>query len=148
MTETPWAGMNPNSEHQVWGRWEFTIDVHHGALLRTRSFEEVKNASIQFFVRLFRGKPAEMKIAEVLMQDAGVSRYKITLRVEDERIIAEDYCKQVGQKVTDFFRTGFRCNVNVRLNTKLEAGRDGSGKPAPQLIVVPMLKMDLKLNGE
>ena len=129
--DKPWGGMDPNSHHQLWSRWEFTI-IESG---KHPPLAEVKNAAARWFRTGF-GTAGRFRIEE------RVRTWVITLEVEGAPAHDPDYVAAVSlQFQRDFVEKGWGQLAVGVVEAKVIAGDRQNGKPRDQLVVMPRIDL-------
>jgi hypothetical protein len=135
--------MDPNSQHQLWSLWSWTVKpaprpriglVAFGGKrvkVQGRNFEEVKTNCLRFGRKAF-GSTGQMNI-----QEYSDGKYIIKCRVEGHPVHDPAYVDHQNAAWTRFFVNGFGVGTEVSLETKLEAGDAQDGKPRDQLVIIP-----------
>lgn len=125
--------MNPNSTHQIWSRWTFTVTP--GRTIAASRLELEQNCGR--FGRKAFGSASEMRIT------TRAGKLIVDVRTEGHPVHEAAYVAWMRQQWTRFFRNGFGNKTRVDLETKLEAGSRQDGRPADQLIVLPPMAFHL-----
>lgn len=123
-----WAGMNPNSQHQLWSEWTFSV-WDSG---KHPSFAEVKE-NAQRWLRKGFGSVGEMSVEEK------IGSWIIKARVEGVPAQDPAYQKQVGKMFRRFVEQGWGPLAVESVDVKILAGDIGDGAPASQLVVMPAI---------
>lgn len=128
--------MNPNSQHQIWSKWQF--GVVPGRKLR-RSIEEIK-VNCQRFGRKAFGSAAAMRITIPTID--GVRCLLVEVLAEGHPVHDPKYVEWMGDQWRTFFTKGFGNGTVMRLETKIEAGSRQDGTPSDQLIILPSIAIE------
>lgn len=134
--------MNPNSEHQIWSRWVFTVTSRRKARGPyqvkgpQRSFGEIEQNCARFGRKAF-GAATEMLVQNRIEGTKVV--HTIQFRTEGHPVHDPSYVAYMLTNFTRFFVAGFGPGTEVKLDTRLEAGSRQDGKPSDQLIMLPPL---------
>jgi hypothetical protein len=124
--------MNPNSTHQLWSRWSWTVYPGRRVAL---PFEPVK-LTIANFTRTLFGSAGQMRIIE------RVNYYVIDLRTEGRPAHDPDFVSLTARQFRDFFVRCFGVHTRVMLTgPKIEAGSFQDGRPPTQLVILPPLSI-------
>lgn len=122
--------MNPNSAHQIWSRWTFTVVPGRSI---ARPWAQV-HANCARFGRQAFGAASEMRITS-----HGGRQWTIDVRTEGHPVHDAAYVDWMTAQWRRFFVEGFGVGTSVTCVTKFEAGDRQDGRPADQLIIVPPL---------
>jgi hypothetical protein len=137
----PWAGMDPNSAHQLWSRWTFRIE----------SAKRVPLADIKpNFARWLRmgfGTAGRARVSEKLETIPGPFArvgHIIALECEIEGKPAHDpgYIRSVEKGFDRFVDQGWGVTANRSVRVKIMAGDLQDGKPRAQLVVLPHIALN------
>lgn len=128
--------MDPNSQHQIWSLWTWNVEPPAD---RFRPFLEVRD-NIARFARKAFGTPTQLRLTYK------APGWIVEIRTEGHPIQEPDYVEHLAERFRTFFRNGFGAESQIRLTTKLLAGAADDGRPAEQLIILPVLERDR--NGE
>jgi hypothetical protein len=122
--------MNPNSQHQVWSEWEFTI--HEFA--RFPSFQEVAYNFAKWARKGF-GSAGEVQIRRIL------SGWELKMRIEGLPVQDKSFISHVRKAfVEDFVRKGWGDLAAFgKVKARLLAGYTENNKPAHQWLELPHL---------
>jgi hypothetical protein len=139
--------MDPNSQHQIWSLWTWTVTpplekrttlLQFGKsprkrkiLTRPRNFEEIKVNCARFGRKAF-GSTGQMNV-----QHWSNGQYIVKVRTEGHPVHDPAFVTWMNGNWEKFFISGFGKGTQVKLETKLEAGDAQDGKPRDQLIIVP-----------
>lgn len=140
MTETSWAGMNPNSDHQLWSYWRFTITPPS---TRRATFEDVKLNAARWLRSIFGTGAAARVTREPVAESSARSwlydRYVIELFAEGA--VAQDpvYVLIVERAFSRFVESGWGPLARATVEARVVAGNADDGKPPCQLVVLPDL---------
>lgn len=121
--------MDPNSRHQIWSRWTFTVTAGRPV---ARPVAEVRANCARFGRKAF-GSASEMRVTQI------GSTWTIDVRTEGHPVHELRYVEWMTAQWCRFFENGFGAGTTVRCATKLEAGSRQDGTPAEQLIIMPPL---------
>jgi len=124
--------LNPNSAHQIWSRWTFTVTPGRPVV---RAFAEVQGHSARFGRKAF-GAASEMKV------ECRGEAWTIDVRTEGHPVHEDAYVTWMTAQWSRFFKAGFGIGTVVECVTKLEAGSRQDGRPADQLIIVPPIAVE------
>lgn len=127
-----WAGMNPNSGHQRWSRWDFTIAA---TVAKQPAQDFVLDAARRFFRQMFHTTTGQVRVTVL-----GLS-YLVSLRVEGVAVHDPSVRAAVqAQFAEHFVARGFGAGARlVRMDASLLAGSAEDGTPADHLIVLPTI---------
>lgn len=131
--------MDPNSSHQTWGQWTFTLQVR-GRPVDGLFFETVRLQSAGFFRRLF-GSAGQMRLdARLLTVTAPrVSEWVVSVQAEGRPIMDPGYRAAVQGAVGAFFDRGFNQPTHLHMEASLLAGKPEDGRPAAQWLMLPAI---------
>src|SRR5688572_7131329 len=124
--------MNPNSRHQVWSLWTWT--VMPGAR-RAIPFAQVRENLKKFGRREF-GSVSQMNVK---YQASG--HWIVKVRSEGHPVHDPRLVEIMKGRWLAFFTLGFGVGTTVELETKLEAGSRDDGTPAEQLVILPPFRL-------
>lgn len=130
----PWGPVDPNSTHQRWSRWRFSI-VPDARRRPTR--DEVLNNFRRYIARLFRSTTGRVQVA--ITRDGHRTLYVCVCEIEGPPVHDADYRAYVEREVAGVFvAKGFGPGARLQqMDAVLLAGSAEDGKPARQLIVMP-----------
>lgn len=136
----PFGGMDPNSTHQLWSRWQFGIKAH--ASKRPNFVIVAENARV-YFKKLF----GVVGRARCDQQDL---HYLVTCEIEGPPAHDPDYVERVKQDFIErFMRQGFGPSARLeRFEVMVLAGSKQDGQPADQLLVMPHFSVTKLLADE
>jgi hypothetical protein len=127
--------MNFNSAHQVWSLWQYRVYPE------TRpSFLLVKDNCARFG-RLAFGSASQMRIAQAY-DTHGRLYWEIAIRTDGHPVHERPYVEWMHDHWRTFFRQGFGQACEIQAHARLEAGDRQDGRPADQLIVLPLLQKE------
>lgn len=127
--ETPWAGMDPNSQHQLWSQWKFIIHDGRGAKKRP-SLETVKSNAARFLKMLF-GSTGRARVTQT------VKAFEIEAWVEGVNAQDPDVVAAVRRQFQrDFVEGGWGPLATSEVHVKILSGDAQDGKPRSQLVVM------------
>ena len=131
MSAKPWGRMDPNSHHQLWSRWEFTV-FDNG---RHPPFKDVKENAARW-IRMGFGSAGQIRVQEKL------STWVITLDVEGVPAHDQEYVASVLlQFQKNFVEKGWGPLAVGIVEAKVLAGDKQDGKPREQLVVMPKIQL-------
>lgn len=124
----PWGSIDPNSTHQVWSRWTFTV----ADLGAHPDYKSVKSNFARWARKGF-GSVARAKVEEKI--DTWV------MLVEAEGVPVQDptYRTAVQLGFDRFVEQGWGHLGIGKVDAELLAGENDSGKPRTQLVVMPII---------
>lgn len=133
----PWGAIDPNSQHQLWSHWTFT--VYEGG--RHAPYPEVC-LNVRRWLRQGFGSMGELK-AEERLQTARLpdgtpvpqTTYVIEVRVEGVPAHDPDYVASVRRQFLTFIAKGWGPLGTGSVQVKVLAGDRQDGTPRQQLIV-------------
>ena len=125
--------MDPNSQHQVWSKWEYLVTPAPG---RPRPSWDLVRANAARFARKAFGSAAQMNIIE-RTQD-----WEFQILVEGPPVHDPAYVEHIHAAWRKFLRNGFGEMCKVQSSAKLMAGDAENGKPRDQMIILPALEID------
>lgn len=145
--------MNPNSRHQIWSKWAFTIEAGRqrptqGDVLTNarRYFKALFHTSTgQVRVTILSEKPSLRRFLQSIRGQLAVI-YLIELRIEGPPAHDPD-CRETTRRlfVRDFVERGFGAGaVLTRMAVGILAGDHQTGEPPDQLIVLPPLPLPVR----
>lgn len=138
--------MDPNSTHQVWSEWTFTVTTPPSPL-RRRSFREMESAVARFLRRLF-GSVGRAKLAETATaSNLDANCWAVTAQVEGANVTDPAYRAYVQEAANTFFVTGLGPRTIVTVTATLLAGSPENGKPPAQWLAMPAHECLPKLFG-
>lgn len=124
--------MDPNSAHQLWSRWTWTVRPGRRVAV---PFEPIK-ATMARFARQRFGSAGQMRIVEQL------DRYIVEVRIEGKPAHDPDYVRHERVRWHMFFLELFGIRTEVELaGPKIEAGSRQDGTPPDQLIILPSIPL-------
>lgn len=131
--ERPWGPLDPNTQHQLWSRWDALI-VSPEPTRRPPLNEVVENA------RCYVALAFKSRMGRVRGEQSG-ARYRLVVEIEGPPAHDPGY---VGAWRRDFLRRfvrqGFGPSADlVRLEVSILAGDAQDGSPPSQVIVLPHL---------
>lgn len=139
--------MDPNSQHQLWSRWEFLI--HPGGAKRPPYCDVKHNAAK--YARLKFGSTGAMNVREEFNRQTRKPEWRIIIRAEGHPVHEPAYVAWMVEEWAKFAYLGFGVGTSIDLvNARLEAGDAQNGKPRDQLIILdgslmPKLKEEQEL---
>jgi len=123
----PWAGIDPNTQHQLWSEWRFEV-FDCG---KHPPFEDVKTNAARW-VRMGFGSVGRMRVEE------RVRSWAIVVQVEGVPANDPSYVRSVRQQFQKHFvEKGWGPLAVGIVEVKLLAGDIQDGKPPQQLVVMP-----------
>jgi hypothetical protein len=122
--------MNPNSSHQIWTQWKWT--VRPGRPMR-RPFEEVRLNVARFTANAF-GSTTRLRIGET------ASDYVVEVTTEGAPLHDPGYRAHMERHWEQFFIAGFGEATEIQLETAWLAGSRQDGKPPAQWIEIPIIR--------
>lgn len=134
--EKPWGVMNPNSQHQIWSRWQFTI--HPGG--RRPDFKTVEYNFRRWLQATFQTEVGQARLFHRVVRTNGLSYEYYAGEAYVEGIPAHDpvLVMRVRQNfLRNFVHTGFGPLATSDVTATIVAGDKQDGKPAAQLVVMP-----------
>jgi hypothetical protein len=135
----PWGPVNPNSAHQRWSRWRFTIVADPR---RRPSKEEVLENFRRYIARLFNSTTGRVQVA--LVTSPKDIRYVCVVELEGPPVHDIEYRAWVQREFAGVFvAKGFGPAAHLQqMDAELLAGSAEDGKPARQLLVLPPLQVN------
>lgn len=131
MSEKPYGPIDPNSQHQMWSRWIFTVREAG----RHAPFEDVKSNAARW-ARLGFGSVGRIRVVENLQG------FVITVEVEGPPAHDPQYVEKVKLEFQqNFVNKGWGNFATGTVKVKILAGDKQDGRPADQLIVLPRLRV-------
>ncbi len=122
--------MNPNSAHQMWSKWTFTVRTD-----RAPTVAQVRDNCARFGRKAF-GSATQMRISHT------GSEWRIEARTEGAPVHAPDFVTFMYMSWRRFLRHGFGHVSTVTCDSTLEAGSRQDGTPADQLVILPVLVIE------
>jgi len=121
--------MNPNSQHQLWTMWDYTVVPDPP---RHPSFAQVRENCVRF-ARLAFGSAGQIQIVQ--------KRRSWHVRVLAEGLPGHDpaFADWMHAQWLRFFQHGFGARCHVTNAVKLMAGDPQTGRPADQMLIVPTI---------
>lgn len=127
--QKPWGPNEPNSTHQRWSRWTFTIT----SPTRRPSGQEVLDNFRRFVRVVFRSSIGE---ARVRMNRGDT--YELSLHIEGPPVHDAAYRAAMARTwLARFVRPGFGPDATMTMDATLLAGSYEDGRPSTHLIVAP-----------
>lgn len=122
---TPW-GLDPNSDHQMWSRWTFSIAERGRHVPRTDVEFNVANWLWKGF-----GSVGAAKV------DATERGWRIECHIEGPPAHDPEYVNSVRHEFNRFVFSGWGLGAMGTVEAKVLAGDQQDGVPRQQLIVMP-----------
>lgn len=121
----PWAGMDPNSQHQIWSKWTFTVRS-----VKTIPLLELKQ-NVARWLRMGFGSVGEWRVVRKV--------WDVIIEVSIEGVPAHDpsYVNSVRRGFRDFVEKGWGVTAIDTVDVKIMAGDQQDGRPRSQMIVMP-----------
>lgn len=139
----PWAGMDPNSAHQLWSHW--TYRVHEGGR-HLPAGEVLDNA--RRWARLGFGSVGQIRHrvgweTDTLPQGRPFRERVHTIELQVEGVPAHDpaYVAAVHQGFAEFVAKGWGPTGFAEVTVAILAGDLQEGKPRAQLVVMPSIRL-------
>lgn len=139
MEAKPWAGMDPNSTHQLWSRWTFTLlseslQLHppqtplHFAFRRwcVETFGATGHAHCDEFVHTHR-----------VSEQITAKGYILWAEVEGPPVTDPEYILYVRRCFRYFVDQNWSTTIRFKMDTAVLAGDAEDGNPPRQLLVLP-----------
>ena len=130
--------MNPNSSHQRWSLWEYRV---YPDTTKRPPYALVKENCARFG-RLIFGSVSEMRI-RCATDHHGRLFWEVAILTEGHPVHEAPYTEWMHAQWRTFFRNGFGPSCEVQAHARLTAGDKQDGMPADQLIVMPLLKLEM-----
>lgn len=130
----PWGPVDPNSTHQRWSRWRFTIVSAPG---RRPPLEDVRDNFQRYVGRLFGSTVGRIQVA--IIRVGADHLYVCVTEIEGPPVHDATYRDWVEREFAGVFvAKGFGPGARLRqMDATLLAGSAEDGKPARQLLVMP-----------
>lgn len=129
-----WTG-NPNSRNQRWSRWTFVLEI---PLADAPTLEYVRDNARRFFRRLFCSSAGQVQVINI------GTRWTINLRIEGPCVIDPGVRLEAKRQfIRHFVERGFRHARLVRMDAALLAGSREDGSPPDQVIVLPLIPLEI-----
>jgi hypothetical protein len=126
-TARPWGALDPNSQHQLWSRWTFTV-WDNG---KHPPYKEVRQNAAAWLRKGF-GSVGHAHV------DEKVSTWVIIAEVEGAPAHDPDFVKSVERQFQKHFvEKGWGPLAISTVEVRILAGDTQTGKPPDQLIVMP-----------
>lgn len=135
VTDTDWRGMDPNTQHQLWSKWEFTVLE----LGRSVSKRELQYNIARWFLLGF-GDVGTYNVHRTVVN--GCVGWQINLLIEGPPAHDPDYVFQVDKQFDDFVEKGWGPLAVGSVKAKVLAGNKQDGKPGDQMITIPKIHWD------
>lgn len=138
--EKPFGPIDPNSQHQLWSHWTFT--VYEGG--RHAPYADVALNAARWLRAKF-GSVARARVEEKLLIQRGISQKYYVIEAQVEGVPAHDpqLVTSVRQSFArDFVFRGWGPLATSDVTAKVMAGSKQDGKPAAQLVVMPRVVGD------
>lgn len=132
--------MNPNSAHQQWSEWVFTVEAA-GA---QPALDAVTVPLGRFFTAIF-GSTGRMKIEQALNVARVRTIWTVTVQVEGESCYAPGWRAHVLQSFTLAAQRRFGARVRVQMDVRLLAGQTADQRPNAQWLILPTLQVEPEL---
>ena len=128
--------MDPNSTHQQWSEWEFTVRLLWAPFFRV-TLQDVEY-NVATFMRKGFGSSSRMKMEKKQRVVSGELRDTWVFTVQTEAANVNDPGKRqyMLDSVTRFMENGLG-KVDVGMEVRLLAGSPEDGKPAEQWLIMP-----------
>lgn len=138
-TQKPWGPVDPNSAHQRWSRWRFTIEADP---VKRPTKAEVLDNFRRYAAALFCSTVGQAQVA-IAAGRQGVL-YICVVELEGPAVHDATYRDYVQREFAGVFvARGFGPRARLRqMDATLLAGSAEDGQPARQLIVMPSLAVD------
>jgi hypothetical protein len=135
--------MNPNSQNQVWGRWEFAF--FPGRKATHPDFKVVKDAAAIKGRQVF-GQAAAMHVDFKYDTGQKASFWEIGIRAEGTPVHDPDFVTFVTNQWEAWGLVSFGPGTRMEVReAKLEAGDRQDGTPRDQMIIVGPLESQTKV---
>ena len=129
--------MNPNSAHQQWSEWVFTVETAAAG----PPFAEVQLAFGRFFTALM-GSVGRIKIDEAVNAARRRHIWTVTAQIEGESVFAPGWRTHVLEAFTQAAQRRFGAGVRVQMDVRLLAGQTADGAPPAQWLALPVIVDD------
>jgi hypothetical protein len=147
--DKPWGAVDPNSTHQRWSRWTFTVAAHPDKL---PTQAECIDAFRRYVAVLFQSRIGRVKLEIASNAWRGgmfngeypeVWLYVFTVEVEGPPVHDVMYRDWVRREFGGVFvLKGFGPSARLhQMETSLLAGSAQNGTPSRQLLVLPTVKL-------
>lgn len=134
--------MDPNSQHQLWSRWDVTVRPPKGRFVpvHARALDEIRDAWVRFVAKQF-GTVGQVRLERRRRGLFGVAGVELFAQARVEGAPAHDpqYRDLAKRRIVTFFGTGFGPDTRVHIDVRIEAGDVQDGAPAQQLVVLPSI---------
>ena len=132
--------MNPNSAHQQWSEWVFTVE----AAGPQPAFDAVTLPLGRFFTSVF-GCTGRMKVEQALNPVRRRTIWTITVQTEGESCYEPGWRARVLQGFTLAAQRRFGGGVRVQMDVALLAGQTLDARPNAQWLILPTLSLEPEL---
>jgi hypothetical protein len=132
--------MDPNSQHQLWSRWDVTITPPRGRL-DARTLEELRAAWGRFVRQAFGTTAGQVRLEKKRAGLFSLRARHIFAQVRLEGVPAHDagYRDRQKARIVQFFGSGFGPGTRVHIDVRIEAGDVQDGSLPSQLVMLPTL---------
>jgi hypothetical protein len=131
--ENLWKGTDPNSENQIWSKWDFFISE----LGRGVSKKEVDYNISRWFLKGFGDVGIYSIKREVFGSCTG---WHIKLIIEGAPAHDPNYTSSVRKQFNKFVELGWGNLALGNVKAKILAGNKQEGRPNDQVIILPTVK--------
>jgi hypothetical protein len=139
--QKPWGSVDPNSAHQRWSRWRFTIEARPP---RLPSRDQFAHNFARYVRRLLGTTVGRAQVS--IVRDGPAHLYVGVVELEGPDVHDPAYRAWVQREFAGVFvAKGFGPGARLRqMDAILLAGSAEDGKPARQLLVMPPIRDALK----
>ena len=136
------GGMSPNTEHQLWSHWTFSITGGRGIPIET-----VRTNAKVWLAAKFGKDVGQARVQRCLIGDGVHAHTSIVIECQISHPNANDpeFVAHIRSRFeSEFVSVGFGELARGHVDIKILAGNPSDGKPPAQLIAVDM---KLPING-
>lgn len=136
--------MNPNSENQIWSKWDFFIIPSptwvktFGAY--TDTFKFVKDSCARFGRELF-GSPSMMNVQQKV--HCGAMAFTVEIITEGHPVGDHHFRDCIEKRWRMFFKKAFGEETTLHMAAKLMAGKRDDGQPPDQMVILSLSELGL-----
>lgn len=132
--------MDPNSQHQLWSRWDVTVRPPSRGFDR-RGLEELRTAWAKFVRKAFGTTAGEVRLEKRRRRLFSLHGGELFAQARVEGVPAHEAGYRDAQKrrIVTFFGSGFGPGTQVHIEVRIEAGDVQDGTTPAQLVMLPTL---------
>ena len=132
-TEAGWGNLDPNSAHQLWSHWTFTVLATHHIPLN-----EVKINAARWLKRVFRAV-GRGRVTESVGGTSVANRYVIECEVEGPPANDPGFVAAIRLEFLKFVEMGWGPLASGDTRVRIIAGDRQDGRPPVQHIEIPRI---------